>query len=295
MLSSLQVDFHADDFGISVNSTNDIMELIRLHKLNSISLLPNMSTFSYAVDLLKSYEVDNGNDLLISIHLNFLEGHCCAEKELIPDLVDEQGFFLVGWKDLFIYNFLYFKRKSIVEQLYIEILAQTELCLKTGMINELRFDSHQHTHMIPVVFEALLRVVDYYSQKGIKTTFIRNSKDIISVYLKSNNLMPPVNLVKCLILNFFSRNISKNLKSLSIADMLLFGVGFSGCMCYENVEKVIDNYKNCAKKKNKYLEILFHPGTVLLNEINNEFVKSDFNEFHCSSNRRMEYEALLKI
>ena len=52
--------------------------------INSLSILPNMNTFSYAVNLLKNNEIFDS--IKITVHLNFMEGHCCANPKEITKL-----------------------------------------------------------------------------------------------------------------------------------------------------------------------------------------------------------------
>ena len=145
-------DFHADDFGISQNSCNDIINLAENKMINSLSILPNMNTFSYAVDLLKNNK-SIFDSIKITVHLNFMEGHCCAKPDDIPDLVDEKGYFKISWGKLFIYNYLPFLRAKIKAQLKTEIIAQTQKCIDAGIYKDklLRFDGHQHTHNEPIL------------------------------------------------------------------------------------------------------------------------------------------------
>ena len=42
---SVRIDIHADDFGESVHASRDILECLKDGKLNSISVLANISDF----------------------------------------------------------------------------------------------------------------------------------------------------------------------------------------------------------------------------------------------------------
>lgn len=292
-------DFHADDFGISQNSCNDIISLAENKIINSLSILPNMNTFSYAVDLLKNNR-PIFESIKITVHLNFMEGHCCANPDSIPDLVDEKGYFKISWGKLFIYNYIPFLRNKIKLQLKTEIIAQTQKCIDAGLYNNklLRFDGHQHTHMIPLVFEALIMAVEHFENNGIKTEYIRNTEDPIRPYYKANdikNTFAKINIIKCLILNFYSIKIKSKLKKMNLPVNYLCGVFFSGNMDFERLSKILPYYIIKPKKQNRIIEILFHPGSVLKDEITEEFVKPDFNVFHLSEGRKIEYQALNKF
>lgn len=295
------LDFHADDYGISKNSCNDILKLISDGLLDSISILPNMSTFDYAV---KEFQSLTSNKPLVTIHLNLMEGHCCAPIESIPDLVDDKGYFKINWGTLFKWNYNPFIKKRIKKQLITEFTAQTEKCINSGIISKenLRFDSHQHTHMIPLVFNALLETCNILTSKGYKTTFIRNTQDPILFYYSSSQeqkairkTFEKINIIKCLILNHYSKYVQKALRKLSLPAPYLCGVFFSGHMDYERLETVLPYYCSMAEKQKRKIELLFHPGTVRENEISEEFIKADFNIFHLSKGREIEYTSIYKL
>ena len=44
--------YHADDYGISINASKEILALVQQGKLSGISVIPNMSCFADCIDLL---------------------------------------------------------------------------------------------------------------------------------------------------------------------------------------------------------------------------------------------------
>ena len=297
--------FHADDFGISRNSCDDIIKLLSDGLLDSISILPNMSTFEYAVDQLKAFIHSNPDKKpQIIIHLNLMEGHCCAPVESVPDLVDKKGYFKISWGKLFKWNYNPLIKKRIKKQLITEITAQTKKCISAGIFqdNNLLFDSHQHTHMIPLVFSSLLKTCNNLKSQGYKTIFIRNSQDPILFYYNSTRKQKSIrktfeiiNIIKCLILNYYSISIKRALKNQSLPVPYLCGVFFSGHMDSDRLESVLPYYSSKAQKQNRKIQLLFHPGSVLENEITEEFIKPDFNRFHLSQGRKIEYNSIYKL
>lgn len=294
------VDFHADDYILTKNSDTDILNLCKNKQVHSISLMVNMNRFQEAVVQLKEVQKDLETRIKLSIHVNFMEGRSCAPKEEIPNLVDENGFFTVTWGKLLKWSYTPGKRKLIKEELKKEILAQTHKTLESGLLGDqkLRFDSHQHPHMIPIVWEALLEAVDILQSEGYETEFIRNSRDILGPYLKYPKLYSsysPINLVKCFILNFFSGRVSRDLKARSLPQSLVCGVLFSDYMDYERLKQILPSYIESAQKQGAILEVLFHPGKSLPEELTEEFPKEGFKEFHLSSHRDVERESLTKL
>ena len=49
-------------------------------------------------------------------------------------------------------------------------------------LQELRIDSHQHTHMIPVVAEALFEVLE---EQGWKVSYVRDAKEPFFLFFKN--------------------------------------------------------------------------------------------------------------
>ena len=92
--------YHADDYGISINASKEILSLVQQGKLSGISVIPNMSCFADCIDLLLPVMKERPA-LTVALHLNFFEGHCCADPAEIPLLIDENGYFKCSWMYFF--------------------------------------------------------------------------------------------------------------------------------------------------------------------------------------------------
>lgn len=292
-----RIDVHADDYGLTMNTSKEILAGVNAGKLDSISVLANMKSYDSALVLWKK-ELKKDKNPKISVHLNFMEGQCLASKEKVSFLVDECGYFKVSWIDLVKYNYNTSKYKIVKTQLKVEIRAQLHRVIGDYNLikgRKLRVDSHQHTHMIPIVMKALLEVIE---EEGLPTEYIRVSKEAVLPYLKQLKYYPTyrvINLVKVAILNFFSFEDEKLLKEKHIPTMILSGVFLSGHMDWERVSAVLPELKKKARKKNVVLEVLFHPGRALKEEVGEEFVSEDANEFYLSKNRNIEYQTMMKL
>lgn len=292
-----RLDIHADDFGLTMSTSKSILEGINAGKLDSISIVPNMNSYDNALELWKK-ELKEDISPKISVHLNFMEGHCCAAKEKVALLVDERGYFKISWIDLVKYNYNISKYNAVKEQLKTEIKEQIYKVVKDYELlkgKKLRVDSHQHTHMIPIVMKALLEVLE---EENIPVEYIRISKEAVIPYLKQVRFYPTyrmINLVKVAILNFFSLDDEKLLKARKIPSMILSGVFLSGHMDIERVTALLPDLKEKARKKKVTLEVLFHPGRALAEEIGEEFVSEDANRFYLSCEREIEYQAMMKL
>lgn len=292
-----KIDVHADDYGLTLNTSRQMLEGINAGKLNSISIVPNMSAYEVSYELWKE-KLDRTKEPAISVHLNFMEGHCCSEPSKLNYLVDKDGLFNISWGTLVKYNYNIAVREQVKIQLKREISAQLSKVINTYDLldsKKLRVDSHQHTHMIPLVMESLLEVIE---ENSYPTEYIRISKEPWWVYLKFPQFYTsytPINLVKVMILNWYSIKDEKLLAKRGIPGMLLSGVFLSGKMDYARVSGLLPDLKKTADKKNVTLEVLFHPGTTLPEEVGKEFNHPGANEFYLSPNRRIEYEAMMKL
>lgn len=291
-----RIDFHADDYGVSVNSAKCIDELCKKGKINSISFLTNMECSQQVAESFKAAQKDFPSKVEVSIHLNLVEGQCLAGKENCPDICDDNGMISSSWGKLFMWNYIPSKRSKIRQQLKTEFKFQIEKLVAFGLAdtNKLRIDSHQHTHMIPLVMDA---VSDCLKENGWKAEYIRNSQDPVLPYifnLSKIKKFSPVNVVKCFILNFYSLKVKNYMKKNHIPLHYMSGVFFSGSMDHR-VKVMIPVLKNKAQKKGWYLEVLFHPGIVLKEEIGKSHVKAGINEFHLSEGRKLENETISNL
>ncbi len=314
--NELNIDIHADDYALCMNASRTILQAVKEGTLSSISILPNMhcyedalklwrDTYSYGGSLaseLTDAETKNQSAAfpLCSVHLNFMEGYCVADKEKMSLFVDEKGYFIISWGTLVKYNYIPTLRKKAKEQLKLEIKAQTEKLIRDYGLTfggrKLRFDSHQHSHMIPVVMESLLEVID---ENGWEVEYIRDSREVWKPYLSMRSLYKtyrPINLVKVMVLNHFSRIDRKSLRLHAISPMILSGVFLSGRMDKDRVSVLLPALKECTKKrlrketKAPTLELLFHPGRTLPEELEEDFNHPDANVFYLSENRDIELD-----
>lgn len=304
---TVPTEIHADDYALSPSSDADILALCKAGKLDGISILPNMETFDTAAKAFMAAKSTFPRDVRVAVHLNFMEGKCAANKEDIPSLVDNNGYFTVSWLKLLLWNYNPLCRKRIQVQLAKEIIAQTDRCVSCGIADAkaLRFDSHQHPHAIPIVSDALM---DAIKQRGYKVSYIRIPRDLVRLYLKQWRFhgtsfrytayrrhwatISPSNILKCLLLSHYSSRLMRMTRRLNLAPNVLCGVFYSGCMDFARVSAVLGAFKEYCRKKQCPLEVLFHPGRMKQEEMTAEFTKDGFNKFHTSGGRDIEKECV---
>lgn len=303
-------DIHADDYALTLNTSRDMLECMRKGRLDSISIVPNMSCFEECMDLFCG-EIPKLPFLpLMSVHLDFVEGRSLAGRENTPDLTKSDSDLMgLGWGGLFAASYLPNKRKKIKAQLKCEIKAQLakvqgtikkcmEIAAASGVPcgqKGLRVDSHQHAHMIPVVWEAVLEVV---REEGYALEYIRNSKEVLGIFLTDVSLYRtyrPVNFVKNRLLALYSHKADRFCKANGMKQMYLWGLVMSGRMDTERIERLYGKMKHKAERDKRTLEILFHPGITLPEEVTPEIAKEAAEDFYLREDRHVEKTAVLGV
>lgn len=291
-----KIDYHADDYAISVNNSNRILELVRSKKLDSFSIISNMGCYNECMDILKKAWPDFDNKPLISVHLNLIDGY-----RLSSDNNDIQN---NSWGKLFINSFVPSSKKALLKkQLTAEIKAQIKnvyddtrnLLDNSGNPVELRLDSHVHTHMIPIVFDSMIDALKELELLD-EVKYIRNSKEPVCMFFTTKGVagtFSMINVIKNIILNMLGMRTTHLLKKFDIPTGMLWGLIMSGKMDHERISLLLPKMTRYASTKDQYLEILCHPGIVLPEEKRPEYGPDDLEAFF-SSNRDIEYEMIEK-
>ncbi len=286
------VEYHADDYGISIEQCERILDCHIKGCLNGISIMPNSEILNEAMELVKPYE----KDIAYTIHLNLRDGKANADPKLIPHLVDKNGIYNVSFGKFVLASYIPGIRKVFREELAIEYKAQIDRLSSYFSDGNIRIDSHGHYHMVPVMFDALCDII---KKHNINVTFIRVPKENVALYLRHKREIKDfkiINFVKVAILNFFAwRNQKKYPEIFQKARPYDFmGVMLSGHMSYDNVSPVFMEAVSLAKKAGNNLEVLFHPGSVHEHEAL-EKLNPEGRWFFTDSWREKEADALKSL
>lgn len=274
----------ADDYGLCNLLSRRIEECAKNGVLNKISVLPNMGDID-----IKNIE----KDVNVSLHINLVEGKALSKKENLNLLTDSDGNFKYSFTGLLKLSII--KPKEFERQVYNEIKAQVSLWKKTAGRYNVLIDTHQHTHMIPLVFKALIRVIN---EENISVKYLRIPSEPILPFLLTPSLYftyNPVNILKQWLLKFLWQINKKEFKNTQIPTALFFGILFSGKMDKKRVEKILPHYIKKANKTNMDIEVLFHPGYIKKDEVKLNNCNKSFEKFYYSINRKTEYDALISL
>lgn len=278
--------YHADDYGINIKQSKRILECHEKGILNSCSVVPNSPQLKECMDILDE-------NMLVSVHINFVEGICCADPKTIPLLVDREGKFKVSYCKMMWLSII--KPFTLRKQIRQECISQIKrVCQYIKPGEQLRIDSHMHYHMIPVVFRGLC---DACKDIDIDVEYIRWPLEPFQPFLAHKEIWKKiswVNIVKSILLHIFGLiNYPALVRAgLKKKRAIFFGIMFTGKMYYETVSYLLDDFIELARTKSMDLEVLFHPGAIYDGEI---YLDTKYKEFYQMKNRMLEGETLLRL
>lgn len=259
----MAIFFHADDYGITPCQAQEMISLTRSFggALSSVSIFANSPAFEASAALARPL-VDDGS-LAMALHANLVEGRPCSDPESIPLLTNERGTFANDFGKLLLLS-AGNGRSSLKEQLVRELSAQIERYLEAFPEQTASFnvDTHQHTHAIPLVLDALLEAADKHGcslgrlripiepviphvasrSKGLLSDNLAKNAVIASLMLGARKKLPR----KCLTPSFCGVLLSGRMESLS--------------------DEAVRALGKKAAASGRDLEILFHPVAVPLEE-----------------------------
>lgn len=283
------IDFHADDYGITLNNSKRILELVRLGKLDSFSIIPNMSGYTDSIELLRSEWDKLEKKPRIAVHINLIDGFWLSKEEKTP--INN------SWGALLKRSLSSGQaKKDFIHEIKNEISSQVSRVYEDlkDIIDYISLDSHVHTHMIPLIFDIMVDSVNELKMND-KISFIRISKEPIMPFISTKGVIgtfPFINIIKNIILNIFSVHDIKMLKKSNFTFGILWGLVTGGHMDEKRIKLLMPKMVKYAKKKNLCLEILFHPGIVDEKDYISEYIKDDVEAFF-SESRNVEYNAIL--
>lgn len=154
----------ADDFGLTEGVNEGIIDAYRKGIVTRTSIIANGRAFAHAVSLAKRHE-----GLKVGIHLTLTEEMPINRADKIKSLTARHGKFSRNYK-VFLINYIY--RKINLNEVYNELDSQIRKVLSAEIkINHI--DSHQHLHMLPVLFKITIDLAEKYKIKKIR--FVRHN------------------------------------------------------------------------------------------------------------------------
>lgn len=256
--------FNADDFGMSKEYNKAVLEGNTNGFLSSASLCANGEAFSAAVNDI----IPECPNLGVGIHLNIIEGKSLTN---CPMLTDKDGNFNKGY----LYFILNSYNKEFLRQVEGEFRAQIEKIINAVEVDHI--DSHVHTHAIPNLFKLTCELAKEY-----KIGYVRTQHEkfyTINDKSRTYSLSFAVNIIKILLLNFFTMINRKTLKNYDFkTNKYIIGVGYTGMMNSETIRGGLE-----AITEDCVAEALIHPCCYRTNVVN-----SHANEYAATIDKNLK-------
>ncbi len=256
---------HADDYGITVEQAQAILDLSDAcgghGALSSVSIFANSPAFEESACLIRPY-IESGA-ITAGVHLNVVEGRPLSQTRDVPLLVNERGTFAHSFTGyLLASSSRSFDRDGMREQLAREFHAQIERFLAAfpSERNNLRIDTHQHTHMVPIVHDALTAAC---RRADCTVSTARIPVEAVGPHLSSPKRIAairPINLVKDALLKLLSSHCREDLEE-GCRIPEFSGIVLSGCM-QKTTPALLADLEARATEHGRDLEVLFHPVSV---------------------------------
>lgn len=231
---------NADDFGMTKEYNKAVLEGYNNGFLGSASLCANGEAFMAAINDI----MPECPELSVGVHLNIIEGKSLTD---CPLLTDREGNFNKGYLYFILNQF----NKDFIMQVEQEFRAQIEKIKDHIEISHI--DSHVHTHAIPNIFKLTAKLAKEYEIPYVRTQFEKFYT--VPNYKKHANLAYPINIIKIILLNFFTMLNRKVLQEFGLkTNTYLIGVGYTGMMDSQTLE-----YGLKAIDEDVLTESLIHP------------------------------------
>lgn len=136
---------NADDFGLTEGVNASIVSCHDSGAVTSTTLMANMSAAEQAAQLARSRP-----RLSVGLHFNLTQGRPLSSPDVVPSLVGGDGRFL---ERSFLIRRILMARVRY-EEVRVELKAQCRRMSEFGL-RPSHFDSHQHIHVFPVIFNVI--------------------------------------------------------------------------------------------------------------------------------------------
>lgn len=256
---------NADDFGMSNDFNRAVLYAYNRGFLKSASICANGKAFENAVNEV----LPECPDLGLGVHLNIIEGKSLTNSHLLTNNNKE-------FKNSYLLLIFKSKNKEFQNHIEKEFRAQIEKVFQYAKPDHL--DSHVHTHAIPEVFKITVKLAKEYGIPYVRTQY----EEFYTVpdTFKHINFKYPLNILKIILLNYFTSINKKYIKESGIkTNNYILGVGYTGLMDDSTIEYGL----SALPDKDCIAEALIHPCKYSSN-IRNQHMK----EFLITQNKELE-------
>jgi predicted glycoside hydrolase/deacetylase ChbG (UPF0249 family) len=238
---------NADDLAWTEGVNRGIAQAHRYGIVTSATILANGAAFASAVELVKATP-----SLAVGVHLNLSDGKPVSPPETVPSIVNDRGDFKGGPEALLL---RVARRNLRIKEVEMEWESQIRKVVNAG-IQPTHLDGHKHVHMLPGMFEIVLRLA---KRNAIPAVRISHEGSSLRAALSSgeNQNIPLVMKqgMQARVLKLLARDARALAEAAGIATTDYFcGIAQTGELTIEGMKCLLQNLPEGTT------EIMCHPG-----------------------------------
>jgi predicted glycoside hydrolase/deacetylase ChbG (UPF0249 family) len=238
---------NADDLAWTEGVNRGIAQAHRYGIVTSATILANGAAFASAVELVKATP-----SLAVGVHLNLSDGKPVSPPETVPSIVNDRGEFKGGPEALLL---RVARRNLRIKEVEMEWESQIRKVVNAG-IQPTHLDGHKHVHMLPGMFEIVLRLA---KRNAIPAVRISHEGSSLRAALSSgeNQNIPLVMKqgMQARVLKLLARDARALAEAAGIATTDYFcGIAQTGELTIEGMKCLLQNLPEGTT------EIMCHPG-----------------------------------
>jgi predicted glycoside hydrolase/deacetylase ChbG (UPF0249 family) len=228
---------NADDYAYFPAISRGILDAAKAGKLSATGIIANRPNLTTQLERL-----DAISNLDVGVHLNLTSGQPCTEQ-MRSVLEKNQGIFPNACR----MSLMILKRKISIQHIRDEWRAQIDACGDRRLVF---LNSHEHIHMLPVLFPLILELANEFSIPFVRLT-------------KADWLLPMSGAA--LVRNLLIQGMANvNRWRITRPSPVFLGLGGSGKLTIQYLAKLFANLK-----PGETYELMCHPGYFVADEITN--------------------------
>jgi predicted glycoside hydrolase/deacetylase ChbG (UPF0249 family) len=238
---------NADDLAWAEGVNRGIAQAHRNGIVTSTTILANGAAFASAVELVKATP-----SLSVGVHLNLSDGKPVSLPETVPSIVNDRGEFKGGPEALLL---RVARRNLRLKEVEIEWESQIQKVVNAG-IQPTHLDGHKHVHMLPGMFEIVLRLAKRNNIAAVRISHEGSSLRVaLSSGEKQNIPLVMKQGVQARVLKLLARDARALAEAAGIATTDYFcGISQTGELTIEGMKCLLQNLPEGAT------EMMCHPG-----------------------------------
>ena len=238
---------NADDFGLTHQVNQGILDAHRGGIVTSATLMANGGAFDHAVEI-----AGHAPYLGVGVHLNLTQGIPVSPARVIPTLVDGSGRMCLSagqlWRGVV-------AGQVSLSEIDTELRAQIAKVIRAG-ISPTHLDGHKHLHVLPGISHVVIRLARDFGIRSVRCPIEEAPR--LSALLKSQARLRPSILKQSLVargVSYFARRFAAKLERAGLFfPAHFYGICQTGFLDSPGLQDVLQHLPEGAS------ELMCHPG-----------------------------------